>query len=132
MRAERWGETMTEVKTHKDLEIWQKAIDLVEKIYHVTKAFPHEEIYGLTSQIRRAAVSVPSNIAEGAARQTNREYIQYLYVALGSLSELETQFIVAKRTGVLSDGAVFSDIEHLRRQLLNFIKYRKSRLRVSR
>ena len=92
---------MGEIKTHKDLEVWQKAIDLVEKSYRVTKTFPHEELYGLTSQIRRAAVSIPSNIAEGAARQTSKEYIQYLYIALGSLSELETQFIVAKRISAL-------------------------------
>jgi four helix bundle protein len=120
---------MSDIKTHKDLEVWQKAIDLVEKTYCITKTFPHDELYGLTSQIRRAAVSIPSNIAEGAARQTNKEYIQYLYVALGSLSELETQFIVAKRTGTLhDDNGVFPDIEHLRRKLLNFIKYRKNKL----
>lgn len=102
-------------------------MNLVEKIYTKTKAFPQAEIYGLTSQIRRSAVSIPSNIAEGAARQTNREFIQFLYVALGSLSETETLFMISERLGYIKDESMMNDIEVIRRQLLNFLKYRKER-----
>jgi four helix bundle protein len=84
------------VKTHKDLDAWQKSIELVKNVYELTKSFPQSELYGLSSQIRRAAVSIPSNIAEGAARQTTKEFIRFLYVAQGSLSELETQVIVSE------------------------------------
>lgn len=84
------------MKTHKDLEVWQKAIAFVTDDYNQTGHFPKEEMYGLVSQIRRSAVSLPSNIAEGAARQLNKEYIQFLYVALGSLMELDTQLIITK------------------------------------
>src|SRR5690606_35660521 len=92
-----------QMKTHKDLEVWKKSIELVTEIYQVTKNFPKEEIYGLTSQIRRSAVSVPSNIAEGAARQFNKEYIQFLYIALGSLMELDTQLIIAKNNDFIDE-----------------------------
>lgn len=84
------------MKTHKDLLIWQKSMDLVTEIYKITKGFPKEEIYGLTSQIRRSSVSVPSNIAEGTVRKSDKEFKQFLFIALGSLSELETQIIIAK------------------------------------
>lgn len=117
------------MKTHKDLEIWQRGMSLVEKIYRMTKAFPQQEIYGLTSQIRRSGISIPSNIAEGAARRSNKEFIQFLYIALGSLSELETLFLISERLGYLKDESVVNDIEVLRRQLLNFLKYRKEKER---
>lgn len=106
-------------------------MDLVENIYTKTKAFPQVEMYGLTSQVRRSAISIPSNIAEGAARQTNREFIQFLYVALGSLSETETLFMIAERLGYIKDESIMSDIEVIRRQLLNFLKYRKERQKAS-
>jgi four helix bundle protein len=85
-----------EGRKHYDLVLWQQAMLLVKHVYEVTRAFPAEEKFGLISQMRRAAVSVPSNIAEGAARQTNKEFIQFLVVARGSLSELDTQFLLAK------------------------------------
>ena len=91
------------MKTHKDLEIWKIAIDMVTKIYAITKEFPKEEIYGLTNQIRRAAVSVPSNIAEGAGRSSNKEFLQFLYYAKGSLSEIETQLIIAHNLCYIND-----------------------------
>lgn len=112
--------------THKDLDIWKLGIDLVEDAYCVTKSFPKEEQYSLISQIRRAAVSVPSNIAEGAARNHKSEYIQFLYVALGSLSEMETQLIIAQRLKYLDNGDILNKLTSLRTKVLNFIKYLKN------
>ena len=88
-------------KPHKRLEAWKQSMDLVIEIYRTTGNFPSQEIYGLTNQIRRAAVSVPSNIAEGAARQTKKEFSNYLHMAQGSLSELDTQIELARRLGYL-------------------------------
>jgi len=84
-------------RTHRDLVAWQAAMDLAEIVYQQTSTFPKEETFGLTIQVRRAAVSVPSNIAEGAARNSSREFFQYLGVAAGSLAELETQVELAIR-----------------------------------
>jgi four helix bundle protein len=88
-------------RRHHDLLVWQQAVALVTDIYNITKAFPKEEIYGLTNQMRRAAVSVPCNIAEGAARTSPKEMLQFLSIARGSLSELETQVIIAKELGYI-------------------------------
>lgn len=82
-------------KSFKDLIVWQKAYELVIEIYKTTKKFPKDELYGLSQQVRRAAVSIPSNIAEGYGRQYNKEYKQFLFVAYGSLCELETQYLLA-------------------------------------
>lgn len=90
-------EQSKKIKGHKDLEVWKKSMDIVESIYKDTARFPKEEIYGITAQMRRAAVSIPSNIAEGAARNGKKEFVQFLYIALGSLSELETQIIITER-----------------------------------
>ena len=84
-------------KTYKDLIVWQKAMDLAEQTYLLTRNFPKEELYGLTSQLRRAAVSVPSNIAEGQARQSTAEFRNFLSIAQGSLAEVETQILLAIR-----------------------------------
>jgi four helix bundle protein len=84
-------------KPHKRLEVWKQSMDLVLEIYQVTKQFPINEGYGIAMQIRRAAVSVPSNIAEGAARQTKKEFMNFLHIAQGSLSELDTQIDIASR-----------------------------------
>ena len=91
------------MKTHKDLEVWKTSIEMVTKIYHITRNFPKEEIYGLANQMRRAAVSVSSNIAEGAGRNSDKEFLQFLYFATGSLSELETQLIIAHNLEYLSN-----------------------------
>ena len=89
---------MSEVlKSHKDLEVYKESMNLVEDIYRITKDFPAEEKFGLISQMRRASISIVSNIAEGAARKNTKEYIQFLYISLGSLSEIETQLEVSKR-----------------------------------
>lgn len=84
------------LKTYKDLRAWQQAFALVREVYSVTESLPSTEAYGLTSQIRRAAVSVPANIAEGYSRTSRKEYIQFLSIARGSLSELETLILIAK------------------------------------
>jgi four helix bundle protein len=85
--------------TYSDLEVWQAAMDLAEGVYRITKTFPKEELYTLTSQLRRAAVSVPSNIAEGKGRSSERELIQFLHYSRGSLFEMETQIAIARRLG---------------------------------
>ncbi|OGZ45976.1 MAG: hypothetical protein A3C84_03115 [Candidatus Ryanbacteria bacterium RIFCSPHIGHO2_02_FULL_48_12] len=89
--------------TYKDLVVWQKAIDLVLEVYSVTSQFPKEELYGLTSQMRRAAVSIPSNIAEGKLRRSDKEFRQFLLIAFSSGGELETQVILAKRLPKLKE-----------------------------
>ena len=91
-----------QTKTYKDLIVWQKAMDLAEEIHRLSKSFPREELYGLTSQIRRAAVSVPSNIAEGQARQSTAEFRNFLSISQGSLAEVETQLFLAIRFGYLT------------------------------
>ena len=90
-------EVFMQIKTYKDLIVWQKAMDLAEQTYKLTKGFPKEETYGLTSQLRRAVVSVPSNIAEGQARQSTAEFKNFLSIAQGSLAEVETQLLLAIR-----------------------------------
>ena len=99
-------------KPHKKLIAWRKSMDLVQKVYEISKRFPREEIYGLTSQVRRAAVSVPSNIAEGAAGRSTVQFRNYLSVAIGSLNELETQLEIALRIGYL-DASGFNESEGL-------------------
>ena len=84
-----------EVQSYKDLIVWQKSMLMVKDIYRITQRFPREEIYGLTSQIRRAAVSIPSNIAEGQARAGRAEFPNFLSIARGSLAEVETQLLIA-------------------------------------
>ena len=88
------------MKTHKSLDVWQVAVKLAEDVYGVTRRFPKDELFGLTTQMRRCAISIPSNIAEGAARQGDKEFIQFLYVAAGSASELDTQLEIAKRVAI--------------------------------
>ena len=87
----------------KDLKVWQKSIQLVTSIYSTTTGFPKEEIYGITSQIRRYAISIPSNIAEGAGRGTKKDFSHFLDIAKGSSFELETQLIISKELGFLND-----------------------------
>jgi len=91
------------MKSHKDLHVWQKSILLVTDIYNITKEFPKEELFGLTNQLRRAAVSIPSNIAEGSARNHNKEFIQFLYIALGSSAEIDTQLIISQNLGYITE-----------------------------
>ena len=117
------------MKTHKDLEVWKKSIVLVTALYQHTKSFPKDEVYGLIQQIRRSAVSIPSNIAEGAARNHKTENIQFLYIALGSLSELETQWLISKNLGYLNAvkyTSINDSLQEIRRMLIGLIKHLKS------
>lgn len=93
------------IRSHRDLKVWQRALSLVDHVYSLTASFPEREKYGLASQMRRAAVSVPSNTAEGKSRQYRTEYRQFLYHALGSLAELDTQRTIAFRQGYLSSSS---------------------------
>ena len=115
---------------HKDLDVWKKGMDLVERIYAVSGTFPDVERFGLTSQIRRAAVSIPSNIAEGAARKSDKELIQFLSIASGSLAELETQYLIAKRLNFLENDETLSNLMNDEKQLLlGFRNYIKKKLK---
>ena len=91
------------IKSYRDLHVWQDAMDLVEECYLLTKEFPKNETYGLSSQLQRAAVSVPANIAEGRQRQHSKEFIQHLSIASGSLAELETHLQIATRLNYIKD-----------------------------
>ncbi|GFO60894.1 four helix bundle protein [Geomonas silvestris] len=97
---------MLEVKSYRDLKVWQLGMDLVHAVYEHTKHFPQSELYALTSQVRRAAVSVPSNIAEGHARESTREFLHFLAICSGSLAELETQLFIAERLQYLDSTAL--------------------------
>ena len=113
------------IKRFKDLRIWQKGIEIVSDIYILTKKFPKEELYGLTSQIRRSAISIPSNIAEGFRRYHNKEYKQFLYITLGSCAELETQIAIANNLKYITEDIeieLTEKLDHICRMTSNLIK----------
>ena len=119
---------------HKDLDAWKKGVDYVVEIYEATKVFPKDEIYGLTCQLRRAAVSVPSNIAEGMARSSDKDTIRFIYVALGSLAEVETQIIIAGKLNYLAQDVsvlLLDDTKLLRKMLMGLVRYLKSKQNIS-
>ena len=105
-----WVAEPGSIQSYRDLRVWQGAMDLVEAVYRLSEGFPSDERFGLTAQIRRAAVSVPSNIAEGWGRASRNEYLQFLRYAQGSLREAETQWLIARRLGFADDPAV-GDLE---------------------
>ncbi|WP_266068656.1 four helix bundle protein [Salinimicrobium profundisediminis] len=112
-----------QMKSHQDLTVYQESIDLVVITYQITKNFPPEEKFGITSQIRRSAVSIPSNIAEGAARQSKKDFSRFLYISLGSLAELETQLEISVRLEYLKkDNLLNEELIYIRRMLLKLIK----------
>lgn len=114
--------------THKNLEIWKESIKLVTEIYKITQSFPKEELYGLVSQIRRSAISIPSNISEGCARQTAKETIQFLHIALGSVAELETQLIISRELNYAKNlNEIFDKINLVKKLIVGFIKFYKSK-----
>ena len=125
---EQWnGETVT-LRSYKDLELWKKSMDLVVDIYKLTKDFPSQEKFGLISQIRRAAVSIPSNIAEGSSRNNTKEFIQFLYIANGSLSEIETQLEIASRLGYLTTfETLIVNIKYIRKLMGGLINVLKAK-----
>lgn len=100
---------ISEMHNFKNLTVWQRSMDLATEVYSITRGFPSEEKYGLKSQIRRASVSVPSNIAEGAGRKSNKEFKYFLTISVGSIFELETQIIIAYRLNLI-DEFIMNDI----------------------
>lgn len=111
------------ISSHKDLKVWQESMALVENIYQITKSFPSNEQFGLVAQMRRCAISIPSNIAEGAGRKGSKEFVRFLYISMGSLSELETQFEISRRLNyVANELEVVETIVYIRRMLSNLIK----------
>jgi four helix bundle protein len=120
------------LKNYKELKVWQRSYQLCLEIYRITKEFPKEERYGLTSQTRRAAVSVPSNIAEGYGRKTTPEYIQALYIAYGSNCELETQILLSGDLGYINEEGIkklqeeISEVERMLKALIKSLKEKHS------
>ncbi len=113
------------MSTFRDLKIWQKSMKLVSNIYTETQNFPKEEIYGLTSQIRRASISIPSNIAEGYGREGKNDYLKFLNIAISSLFELQTQLEIGKNLDFLKEenfNLLFEDTREIERMLSSFIK----------
>jgi four helix bundle protein len=116
---------MTDViRSHKDLVVWQKAVKLSLIIYKLTDDFPPREMYGLSSQMRRAVVSIASNIAEGRSRRTKKDFVHFLHMAYGSASELETQLLIAEQLGFCNDGrfdennALLSEVSRMLRVMI--------------
>ena len=112
------------MKTFRDLLIWQNSIELVTKIYQETKQFPEDEKYGLVTQLRRSAVSIPSNIAEGYGRNSKREFSRYLHIAMGSLFEVQTQIEIAQNLKYLKEEtflALFESSREIERMMSSFI-----------
>ena len=114
------------MKCHKDLNVWNRSIELVITVYQITKDFPKEETYGLVSQMRRSMISIPSNIAEGAARQSKKEFRQFLYIASGSVSELDTQLIICNKLLLINDDSfriITDELSQIKKMLLQ-LKYK--------
>ena len=119
-----------ELQNHRDLKVWQISVDLVETVYRLSRNWPNHELYGLVSQARRASVSVPANIAEGAGRRSTGEFIQFVGIARGSLAELETLFVVAGRLGYLEESVLehlLSDVAEVGRMLTGLMQSLRDR-----
>ena len=119
------------MRPHEKLDVWKLAIEMVVDVYECTNGFPADEKYGLTSQIRRAAVSIPANIAEGAARQHDKEFLQFLSVAQGSSSELETELLIAMRLGYMgSDNytRIYEEINTVARMIVGLSNHIRERV----
>ena len=116
---------MTEIKSYKDLLIWQKGMDIVKDIYLLCESFPTNEVFGLQSQLKRSAISIPSNIAEGYGRQLRKSYLHFLRISRGSLFELETQIILAKDLNFISEESynkIIKQITEESKMLNSYIK----------
>ncbi len=118
--------------SYTDLDAYNISLDLVVSIYKATENFPKQEIYGLCSQMRRCAVSIPSNIAEGSGRHSTKEFIQFLYISNGSLSELETQIRISQKLGLISETEeLFRSIKRIRVMVLGLIKTLNNKVKES-
>jgi len=120
---------MEKIRTHKDLIVWQKGVAFVTDVYQFTKGLPDEEKFGLVSQLRRAAVSIPTNISEGAARHSSKEFIQFLYIALASAAEIETLLIIVKNLEIATSELtkpLQDNCEELKKMLSSLIKTLKN------
>lgn len=116
---------MGTIKTFRDLDIWKKGIELVKEVYEMAEKFPDSELYGLISQVKRSAVSIPSNVAEGFRRRHPKEFKRFLNIALGSLAELETQIVIAGELNYLEqekENRMLELIDHISRMIANLIK----------
>lgn len=116
---------MKKIRNYRDLIVWQKSMALVTEVYSITRLFPKEELYGLISQIRRSAVSIPSNIAEGYGRYSTNDYIRFLQIAIGSLNEFQTQLEIGLNLGYLSKDIfekVYEQSREIERMLSSLIK----------
>jgi four helix bundle protein len=127
-KSEKVGKDGENIRSFRDLEVWKKAMDLSVNIYDITNEFPASENYGLISQLRRAAISIPSNIAEGSSRNSTKEFIQFLHISNGSLSEIETQLEIAIRLKYMKSNPVQPQINHIRSMLTGLIKSLKNKL----
>jgi four helix bundle protein len=117
------------VRDYKDLDVWNRSMDLVVDVYDVVKSFPQEEQYSLVSQIKGSAISIPSNISEGASRNSKKELVQFFYIALGSASELEAQLLISKRLGYSTNlDNLFSEITIIRKMLNSLISSLKRKI----
>ena len=113
---------MEKLKSYRELQVWKVSMELVIEIYGLTDNFPRSEVYGLTNQIRRSSVSIPSNLAEGSGRKNTKEYIQFLYISKGSLTELETQIEISNRLGYLRDiESINNKIRYVKSMLVSLI-----------
>ena len=114
------------VRSFKELDVWNGAIEMGKRVYEITKRFPGDERYGLVSQLRRAVVSISSNIAEGCGRRTDKDFVQFLYVAMGSIREVESQLFIARELDYLDEESLVDmerELDKLGKMLMGFINY---------
>jgi four helix bundle protein len=117
------------MKTHEDLDVWQRSIDIVVAVYKTTEILIENKKYELVKQLRRSAISIPSNIAEGAARSSEKEFIKFLYYPLGSLTELQTQMIVSQKLDLVNCNEIMLELNKIKQMLLGLIRFQKNRLK---
>ena len=118
------------MRDYKKLEIWKMAIEVVKAVYNLTKGFPKEELYALTSQVRRAAISIPSNISEGCGKETDKHFILFLHNSMGSLKEVECQIFISRELRYINEDdfeKLTGELDLLGRKLIRFIKYLKEK-----
>ena len=113
---------------HKDLDVWKKSVNLVIKIYNITKQFPKEEMFGIVNQMRRSAISIPSNIAEGCARYSDKDTLRFIDIAFGSIAELETQLIIAEQLGYYKGNEILNDIDRIEKLLSGLRRHLKNKI----